>query len=753
MKQLLTLVIFLFFAGAVFAQKVVTVAGTYSDVVYVPSRDAVYAVRPASDPQGNTLCRINPVSGAVLECFGVGEDPFTVVATSSGDYLYLGFRGETTVKRFNLATSTIDLEFSTGGFEDSEGPFYPEQILPLRGSDDLVAISRRNTCCSPRHAGVAIYDAGRQLPQALNDYNGSNVLAYTDNDRVIMGYNNEGDNLLRRMETGEYGFTAAQEFYAIYGYDIRIEYAAGRLYTSNGQVAPLETGYPTGLEYADLTGLYSYGRLAVEAVPAHDRVYYLGTGEDSYLTLLVVDATTLRPIEHFRLNPTDYYTYDNEALTLVKTGEDASFAYVTAQNTLGLVTLCTSEITETPPPYAGPVYICAGTPLALIAPSGARQDGQGILWSTGQPGDTLLVTTPGEYSYQVTDGSGCPGPSSAVFSVYESYANQQPAYILEPLTRVICSGGSLTLTAEYYYGPAVVWSTGDTTPVLTVSEPGSYTVRGVEESTGCPSGPSAPLVITAVNAPAPAPPVVDQGLRIDTCTTQSIDLSVSQPALNYFWTFEYAYTDQSPRRPNVITVYPNYEPVRFSVIGQDFNGCLSDPTEGLINFFYPPDPTTIQYNPTTGTLASTLPGPLLWYYQDELEGESAGRFYKPQRNGFYTARVKGPVCLSEQSNLVSVTGITTATIDDEASRRVEIFPNPTRDKLFVNFDRSLLSELTRGGVKYQLYSADGKLVSNGTVDPAVANAPISVAGLAGGVYLLTFTSNSRAVLRKRITVL
>ena len=247
--------------------------------------------------------------------------------------------------------------------------------------------------------------------------------------------------------------------------------------------------------------------------------------------------------------------------------------------------------------------------------------------------------------------------------------------------------------------------------------------------------------------------MVDQGLRIDTCTTQSIELSVSEPAVRFYWSFENTYSDQAVEGSGLIRVYPSYDPVSYSVVSKDFNGCLSIPAEGLINFFFPPESTTIQYNSATGTLASSLPGPLIWYYQDEIEGESTGRFYKPLRNGFYSARVRGQHCLSDESNLVSVTGITTATIDDEASRRVEVFPNPTRDKLFVNFDRSLWSELSRGGVKYQLYSTDGKLVSNGTVDPGTANAPISVAGMPAGVYLLTFSSSGRAVLRKRVTIL
>ena len=159
----------------------------------------------------------------------------------------------------------------------------------------------------------------------------------------------------------------------------------------------------------------------------------------------------------------------------------------------------------------------------------------------------------------------------------------------------------------------------------------------------------------------------------------------------------------------------------------------------------------IQYNEVTNTLASSRPGPLLWYYQDVLEGESAGRYYRPRRNGFYTARVKGERCLSDVSNLASVGGVTTGVADEEASRHILVYPNPAREVIYVNVTDQLRRELPRGTLTYGLYTAAGHLVRSGSLDPVQGS--IAVGDLPAGTYLLTFESAGKAVLRKRVAVL
>ncbi len=261
------------------------------------------------------------------------------------------------------------------------------------------------------------------------------------------------------------------------------------------------------------------------------------------------------------------------------------------------------------------------------------------------------------------------------------------------------------------------------------------------------------MEISAVDAVPPPAPTVEQGLVIDTCTLRPIELSVSDFAQEYFWTFENAYTEQSSTASDAITVYPNYEPIQFTVRTKYFNDCLSPPTRGRLTFLSPPDAPSIQYDAATTTLAASVAGPILWYYQDELEAETPGRYYKPKYNGFYTARVKGPSCLSDFSNQVVVGGITTAVRDEEASAQVRIFPVPSRDVVHVTIDAGLVHQLPQGMLEYQLFASNGQRVAGGQLDPRLPGTPIPVAGLPAGLYLLTFEHQGKAVLRKRVTVL
>jgi len=84
-----------------------------------------------------------------------------------------------------------------------------------------------------------------------------------------------------------------------------------------------------------------------------------------------------------------------------------------------------------------------------------------------------------------------------------------------------CSGGSVVLTSSA--GSGNVWSTSATTPSITVSSGGSYTVT--TNNGTCTSAPSAPTVVT-VNA-LPATPTVSAGGPVTFCSGGSVVLTSS----------------------------------------------------------------------------------------------------------------------------------------------------------------------------------------------------------------------------------
>ena len=756
MQHLYTCVFLCFFLFSIplSAQRVVTAPGTFTDAVYVPARDRLYAVTSESGTPANSLCLIDQATGAILESYSVGLNPTQVVATSSGDYLYLGFAGEGRVRRFSLRTNSVDLDFSLGGEEDFDGPYFADDLLPLRGSDDLLAVARGRNYQYPRAAGVVVFDQGIQRQYVPTDQPAANYLTYTDLDRYILGYDNEVYSGLQGYAVTDFSLSPVQYYGSFFYSAGALEYTDGYLYGPTGAIASVNEGAPTAIPGIGLVDVYDYYGVAVEALPETNRIYYLGTAYNDRLILVTYNLEDKSYITTIDLLPFDRTESGRGGKQLLRLGNAETLAFVTADNRLGIVTLCASAESAPPPPYEGRTTFCPGDSLLLTVSDDLLGPGETVLWSDGQTGDSIFVSEVGEYAYRVLDASGCPGPASEFFYVEEVYYGLDAPYIQPALSQVICTGSVINLRAEYGYGATVIWNTGDTTPVLTVTEPGTYVAYGINEEVGCRSYPSESIEITALAIEAPAAPVVEQGLYIDTCTTDLVDLSVDRDDLYYYWTADFFGYNQEVEGDNQISVYPYYErPTLFTVQARDENGCLSPVTSGQVTFRALPGTPTIQYNEATTTLASDLSGPLYWYREDVYEGESLGRYYRPRRNGFYSARKKGPFCLSEPSNLVSVGGVTTAVYDTELSEQVRVFPNPAHETVNVSVGSGLVYNLSSGLMEYRLFSTAGALITTGTLDPQVPSTPISVAGLPAGMYTLTLATREGTMLRKRITVM
>ncbi|HEX9983866.1 MAG TPA: hypothetical protein VGF69_11425, partial [Thermoanaerobaculia bacterium] len=127
-----------------------------------------------------------------------------------------------------------------------------------------------------------------------------------------------------------------------------------------------------------------------------------------------------------------------------------------------------TTVTEKPLPSAtitGTTSICAGTTTTLTAPGGT---GYTYLWSTGATSQSISVGA-GNYSVTVT-ANGC-STQSAVTTVTEK---PLPNAAITGTTS-ICAGTTTVLSASTGAGYSYVWSTGATSPTITVGA-GSYYV-------------------------------------------------------------------------------------------------------------------------------------------------------------------------------------------------------------------------------------------------------------------------------------
>lgn len=122
---------------------------------------------------------------------------------------------------------------------------------------------------------------------------------------------------------------------------------------------------------------------------------------------------------------------------------------------------------------SGSDFICDGVSTEL------KVDDEFVsyLWSTGETTKSITVEEAGEYSVTVTDLEGCTGTKT----ITVKYLASDNFSIVAP--KIICVGTSVVLSTNANFSK-YLWSTGETTPTITIQNGGNYWVT-VENENGC----------------------------------------------------------------------------------------------------------------------------------------------------------------------------------------------------------------------------------------------------------------------------
>jgi hypothetical protein len=165
-----------------------------------------------------------------------------------------------------------------------------------------------------------------------------------------------------------------------------------------------------------------------------------------------------------------------------------------------------------------------GTAFAWTATGGTIVSGQGTeqVFYTADAGSTNV-----RLDVAITQPSGC--VTNSTFNIPVE-GTMKPAVTAQGPT-TFCPGGSVTLVggtapAGYTYS----WSTGATTPSITASVSGSYTLNYRRTVTGCQSIPSDPIVVTVDSVT----PTISAGGPTTFCTGGSVTLTASAGS-SYLW--------------------------------------------------------------------------------------------------------------------------------------------------------------------------------------------------------------------------
>ena len=242
-----------------------------------------------------------------------------------------------------------------------------------------------------------------------------------------------------------------------------------------------------------------------------------------------------------------YLWSTGEATSCITVSEAGPYS-VTITDADGCSSTCSVTVTDNPVgtcTITGDDTICEGESTELCAPAGAAT----YLWSTGESASCITVSEAGPYSVTITDADGCSSTCSVTVT-----ENPLPDCAITGDDN-ICDGGSTELCAPA--GAATyLWSTGEATSCITVSEAGPYSVT-ITDADGC----SSTCSVTVTDNPVGTCTITGD----DTiCDGGSTELCAPAGAASYLWS-----TGESASCITVSEAGP------YSVTVTDADGCSS----------------------------------------------------------------------------------------------------------------------------------------------------------------------------------
>jgi uncharacterized repeat protein (TIGR01451 family) len=216
-----------------------------NDLVYDTQRGKLYASVP-SGANSNSIAVIDPVGGTIESFVPVGAAPARLALSDDHGFLYVGLNGTGGVARVNLATLTVDLEFSLGISQQFNDRLLVDDMVVMPGNANAVAIARMESInISTPSYDVAIFDNGIMrsntvsgLPPARIQFSKSAARLYGTSPYFEPGY-------FYRMNVDASGVVLADETVNLISSpscyrDIRFNRDDGLVYTAAGEVVDPE---------------------------------------------------------------------------------------------------------------------------------------------------------------------------------------------------------------------------------------------------------------------------------------------------------------------------------------------------------------------------------------------------------------------------------------------------------------------------------------------------------------------------------
>lgn len=344
----------------------------------------------------------------------------------------------------------------------------------------------------------------------------------------------------------------------------------------------------------------------------------------------------------------------------------------------------------------GPLALCTGQDVVLTSSASSGNE-----WSTGETTQSITVHTASSITVTVTNGGGCTATSSTTTITVNNVIPTTP-FITADGALTFCEGAEVELTSSAATGN--LWSTGETTQSITVSESGTYTVEVTDAACSAESVPTEVVVEELPEITAGT--VVDPACTLSTGSVQV--LGSGSGTLS--WTGTTTGTLNVTALPQIVSGLGagTYEITFTSTLG-----CVSNELTATL---------TSQPAPAAATISAN--GPLTFCEGGEVILTSSAATGNLWSNG-----------LTTQSITVTASGTYSVTLgltgcDAESEEKVVVVKDLPEVQLSAlptvcNYNPSFV--LNQGTPSGGVYSGNG--VTSGSFDPSVGN----------GNYTITYT--------------
>ncbi|HET7612607.1 MAG TPA: hypothetical protein VFK26_01680 [Gemmatimonadaceae bacterium] len=205
-------------------------------LIYDKISDRIYAsVPPGAAANPNSVIAIDPSSEQVAGTVAVGGGPSIIALSPEGQTLWVGLDSVNQIRRIDIPSLTASTTIVLGS------EIRAQDIRVKPGEPATIAVHKTNFI-TVNSVGTVMYVNGNQLPSTPPQYTANTSLAFNESGTFLYGYNGENTEFgFHTMQVRPDGLTLLATTTGLFDqFNANIEYAAGRVYSTNGVVVDAE---------------------------------------------------------------------------------------------------------------------------------------------------------------------------------------------------------------------------------------------------------------------------------------------------------------------------------------------------------------------------------------------------------------------------------------------------------------------------------------------------------------------------------